>query len=102
MRAAACFEARPTTRRAKAGATTAWASPTFNGDGKDDLATTTVLSPNTPAEANVLEVFTGAAGASVNGPVYYPIVNVPDIPTIVTGDFNGDGKPDLAMVMAKA
>ncbi|HTA91843.1 MAG TPA: VCBS repeat-containing protein [Polyangiaceae bacterium] len=74
----------------------------FNGDGKDDLATTTVLSPNTAAAANVLEVFSGAAGGSINGPVYYPIANVPDISTIVTGDFNGDGKPDLAMVMAKA
>jgi hypothetical protein len=71
----------------------------FNGDGKDDVATTTVLNPNAASEANVLQVFTGASNGSLNGPASYPIVNIPTVYQIVTGDFNGDGKPDLAMVI---
>jgi hypothetical protein len=71
----------------------------FNGDGKDDIATATTLNPNTPGQVMVLQVFTGAANGSLNGPVNYPIVNAPSVSQIVTGDFNGDGKPDLAMVV---
>jgi hypothetical protein len=71
----------------------------FDGDGKDDVATTTTLNPNSPTEANVLEVFTGAANGGFNGPVNYPIATTPTVYQIVTGDFNGDGKSDLAMVI---
>jgi hypothetical protein len=71
----------------------------FNGDGKDDVATTTILNPNAASEATVLQVFTGASNGSLNGPVSYPIANIPSVYQIVTGDFNGDGKPDLAMVI---
>jgi hypothetical protein len=73
----------------------------FNGDGKDDLATTTILQPNTSNQAIVLEVFRGTTGG-FDGPVSYPIANLPSVDQLVTGDFNGDHKPDLAMVIASS
>jgi len=66
----------------------------FNGDGKDDVATTTILNPNQSTESIVLEVFTGAGNDTFNGPAMYGIVDVPSVYQVVTGDFNGDGKPD--------
>ncbi|MGO9836596.1 MAG: FG-GAP repeat domain-containing protein [Polyangiaceae bacterium] len=71
----------------------------FNGDGKDDVATTTILNTNQPNEAIVLAVFTGAGNGTFDGPAMYPIADVPSVYQVVTGDFNGDGKPDLAIVM---
>jgi FG-GAP-like repeat/FG-GAP repeat len=73
----------------------------FNGDGKDDVATTTILYPNAANQAEVLEVFTGEADGGFAGPVLYPIPQTPSVYQIVTGDFNGDGKPDLAMVIGQ-
>jgi hypothetical protein len=32
----------------------------------------------------------------------YPIVDVPSVDQVVTGDFNGDGKPDIAMVIGSS
>jgi hypothetical protein len=74
----------------------------FNGDGKDDVATTTILNPNQSTESIVLEVFTGAGNDTFNGPAMYGIVDVPSVYQVVTGDFNGDGKPDLAMVIGSS
>jgi FG-GAP-like repeat len=74
----------------------------FNGDGKDDVATTTILNPNQPSESMVLEVFTGAGNDTFNAPAMYGIVDVPSVYQVVTGDFNGDGKPDLAMVIGSS
>jgi hypothetical protein len=71
----------------------------FNGDGKDDVATTTILNVNTTSQAGVLEVFSGAASRSFDPPVIYTIANIPSLYQVVTGDFNGDGKPDLAMLI---
>jgi hypothetical protein len=71
----------------------------FNGDGKDDIATTTTLNAGAANESYVLDVFSGADNRSFNGPAQYAIVNIPFVSQIVTGDFNGDGKPDLAMVL---
>jgi hypothetical protein len=71
----------------------------FNGDGIADVATTTVLNPNAANEAIVLEVFTGAGDGTFNGPVSDPITSIPTVDQIVSGDFNGDGKADLAMVI---
>jgi hypothetical protein len=74
----------------------------FNGDGRDDVATTTIQNPNAAAtETSVLEVFTGAGDGTLSGPVSYTIANIPSGYQIVTGDFNGDGKPDLAMVIGQ-
>jgi hypothetical protein len=66
----------------------------FNDDGKDDVATTT---PSSASDTSELEVFIGAANGRFDGPFRESIVEPPVSP-IVTGDFNGDGKPDLAMV----
>jgi len=46
-------------------------------------------------------VFTGAGDGTLSGPVSYTIANIPSGYQIVTGDFNGDGKPDLAMVIGQ-
>jgi hypothetical protein len=70
----------------------------FNSDGKDHLATTTMLQPNTSNQVIVLEVFRGTT-AGFDGPVSYPIAHLPTVDQLVTGDFNGDHKPDLAMVI---
>ena len=71
----------------------------FNGDGKDDVATTTIRNPNQSNETNVLEVFSGAGNDTFSGPAMYPIVDVPSVYQVVTGDFNGDGRPDIAIVI---
>jgi hypothetical protein len=71
----------------------------FDGDGKDDVATTTILNPNRSNEAHVLEVFTGADHGSFNEPRVTRIAGVPTVYQVVTGDFNGDAKPDVALVI---
>jgi hypothetical protein len=71
----------------------------FNGDGIDDLATTTILRPNASDQAIVLEVFTGGRDRSFTGPTTYPIETVPTLYDVTIGDFNGDGKPDIALVL---
>jgi hypothetical protein len=73
----------------------------FNGDGIDDLATATILRPNASDEAIVLEVFTGARDGSF-AVATTEITAVPDVYQIATGDFNGDGKPDVALVLQPA
>lgn len=71
----------------------------FDGDGKDDVAVVTMLNPNQPNEEVVLALYTGTAGGGFNGPALMTIANTPSVSQLVTGDFNGDGKPDLAMLM---
>jgi hypothetical protein len=71
----------------------------FNEDGKDDVATTTTVNANLPDEANLLEIFLGNDDHTLHGPVSDPISETPDVYQIATGDFNGDGHVDLAMVM---
>ena len=73
----------------------------FNGDGIDDLATTTILRPNASDEAIVIEVFTGARDRSF-AMATTEITSVPDVYQVATGDFNGDGKPDVALVLQPA
>jgi hypothetical protein len=73
----------------------------FNGDGIDDLATTTILRPNASDEAIVIEVFTGARDRSF-AMATTEITAVPDVYQVATGDFNGDGKPDVALVLQPA
>jgi hypothetical protein len=71
----------------------------FDGDGIDDVALTTILDPNLPDEANVIEIFTGTRNRTFNGPAVYPLPALPDVDAILTGDFNGDAHPDLALVL---
>jgi hypothetical protein len=73
----------------------------FNGDGIDDLATATILRPNASDEAIVLEVFTGTHDRSF-AMTSTEITAVPDVYQVATGDFNGDGKPDVALVLQPA
>jgi hypothetical protein len=70
----------------------------FNGDGIDDLATPTYLRPNASDEAIVIEVWTGARDRSF-AMVTTEITAVPDVYQVATGDFNGDGKPDIALAL---
>jgi len=49
----------------------------FNGDGKDDVATTTILDANLSGRANVLEVFTARGNGGFNEPAIYPIDSTP-------------------------
>jgi len=73
----------------------------FNGDGIDDLATVTYLRPNASDEAIVIEVWSGARDRSF-AMVTTEITAVPDVYQVATGDFNGDGKPDLALALQPA
>jgi hypothetical protein len=71
----------------------------FNGDGIDDVATTTIANTNDVGQSNVLEVFFGTPSGSFDAPVTYAFADSPTPAQGVVGDFNGDGKPDLVMVI---
>jgi hypothetical protein len=73
----------------------------FNGDGIDDLVTPTYVRPNATDEAIVIEVFTGSRDRSF-ATLATEITAVPDVYQIATGDFDGDGKPDVAMALQPA
>jgi len=64
----------------------------LDGDGYADVVMSAVFS-------NSLQVYRGtAAGAFIQGPVLGTTYTPSDEPqTVVIGDFNGDGKPDIAV-----
>ena len=62
----------------------------FNGDGKLDLL---LLTPDFGSGAT-MAILLGNGDGSFQTSVTYP---VPVAPYIVVGDFNGDGKPDIAI-----
>ncbi|HEX3737800.1 MAG TPA: choice-of-anchor D domain-containing protein, partial [Solirubrobacterales bacterium] len=66
----------------------------FNGDGLDDIAVPIRFAIN-PEEENAVWVFTSEGGGHFAPAASYSIEpgSFPD--QIATGDFNGDGKPDL-------
>jgi hypothetical protein len=68
----------------------ATASSDFNGDGKLDLL---VLTPNYGSGAT-MEILLGNGDGTFQAPVTYA---VPQAPYLALGDFNGDGKPDIAI-----
>jgi len=70
----------------------------FNGDGIDDLVTPTYLRPNASDEAKVIEVWTGSRDRGL-AMVSTEITAVPDVYQVATGDFNGDGQPDIALAL---
>lgn len=71
----------------------------FDADGKSDIASAVTLDANMPEERKVLRIFSGRSDGTLAEPVNYAIPNVPSLYRVATGDFNGDGKPDIAMVM---
>jgi hypothetical protein len=73
----------------------------FNGDGIDDLATPTYLRPNASDQAKVIEVWTGTRGRGFSM-VATEITAVPDVSEVATGDFNGDGRADIALALQPA
>jgi uncharacterized protein (TIGR03437 family) len=64
----------------------------FNGDGFADLAVTN--SASNTGTASTVSVLIGKGDGSFASPVSYAVGNFPG--TIAAGDFNGDGKVDLA------
>ena len=63
----------------------------FNGDGKADLAVA-----NSASGSNNISVLLGKGDGSFATAVSYPAHSGPT--AVAVGDFNGDGKPDLAVV----
>ncbi|MFT3684380.1 MAG: FG-GAP-like repeat-containing protein [Phycisphaerales bacterium] len=67
----------------------------FNGDGRPDLAVR-----NLSTGAPVISVLPGLAGGGFGAAANFALPSIGDTANnIVAGDFNGDGKPDLAAVM---
>jgi hypothetical protein len=73
----------------------------FDGDGTDDLATVALLHPNAADEAIVIEAWRGARDRSF-AMVSTTITSIPDVYQVATGDFDGDGRPDVALALAPA
>ncbi|MEG4035047.1 DUF4347 domain-containing protein, partial [Microcoleus sp. S36b_A4] len=65
----------------------------FNGDGKPDLAVANINSNSASILLNTTA--TGAATPTFSPQVPFPTGSVPR--SVSIGDFNGDGKPDLAV-----
>jgi hypothetical protein len=61
----------------------------FNGDGKSDLATSNFYDGS-----DTLSILLGNGDGTFRAPVTYDVGASPY--TVAVGDFNGDGKPDLA------
>jgi hypothetical protein len=72
----------------------------LNGDGKLDLVVTN-QDPNYPnfGVGNSISIFLGNGDGTFQAPVNYPVLGISEQlgPSVVIGDFNSDGKPDLAV-----
>jgi hypothetical protein len=67
----------------------------FNGDGKADLATVFLNCVNNICSPGDAVVLIGNGDGTFQPPVQYTVGLQPE--NLVVGDFNGDGKPDLAV-----
>ena len=79
---------------ATGGADTSVAIGDFNGDGKLDLAVANVLNPGFGSVSILLGTGTGSFGANTD------FATGANPRSVAIGDFNGDGKPDLAVANA--
>ena len=68
----------------------------FNGDGKTDLALIN-LDPGWTTVPVALSDLAGFTTSNVSAPGFASLAANPDV-TAVSGDFNGDGKADLALI----
>ena len=66
----------------------------FNGDGKPDLAVTN----NNPQGPGTFSILFGVGDGTFHNVVNHDVGKTPI--NIAAGDFNGDGKPDLAIALA--
>jgi hypothetical protein len=64
----------------------------FNGDGELDLV---VTNEDSTGQIHTVSVLLGNGDGTFQEPVSYSVGNRPD--SVAVGDFNGDGKPDLAV-----
>ena len=67
----------------------------FNGDGKLDLAVVNNGNGGGGQGGNTVSVLLNAGGGAFSTQVIYPVGIAPI--SVAVGDFNGDGKPDLAV-----
>jgi len=67
----------------------------FNGDGKLDLATANSGSSSVPGTTVSVLLNSGDGSGTFQTQVGYPVGSSPR--SVAVGDFNGDGKPDLAV-----
>jgi hypothetical protein len=72
----------------------------FNGDGKADLATVVFAVCTTTCLPGDVSVLIGNGDGTFQTPVDYTVGLQPEY--VAAGDFNGDGKPDLAVSNLKS
>jgi Bacterial Ig-like domain (group 3)/FG-GAP-like repeat len=73
------------------------AAADFNGDGKLDVV---AVGTSTTTFAGMLGVFTGSGDGTLSGEADYALPPNAGVPTtVLTGDFNGDGLPDVAVAL---
>jgi hypothetical protein len=70
----------------------------FNGDGKNDLAVTSLNPYGEDNNPNTVSILLGKGDGTFGKPVTYEAA--PYATSVVVGDFNGDGKSDLAVATA--
>jgi FG-GAP-like repeat/Bacterial Ig-like domain (group 3) len=72
----------------------------FNGDGILDIAIESIISGNYPTYTGI-QIMTGNGDGTFSNTTTIPIPNTlleTPLPTLLSGDFNGDGIADLAIV----
>ena len=71
----------------------------FNGDGRMDVITTDYLDPTTGASPGQLTLLLGKGDGTFSAPI--AIAAFPGVFSVVTGDFNHDGKLDFAVTISQ-
>ena len=88
---------RPGASFAVGGSLTAIVVADFNGDGKPDVAVANNPSANRGSSPGNVSVLLGNGDGTLRNPDRYPMANSALSPSaLISADFNGDGRPDLA------